>query len=162
MLLNIGLANFKTINSIKEVINQIAEVRKNEFKIKTQNNFEVSLYEEVASDMLEKEIFLDNFESDELFLKLTRDKKVDNMYYTKLDYNIKLPAQYSEMAINKVYNEGSISEDKLEVEYILLSVIAIKDILNGNFKDCYIAEFKSSLFIFSSSIITLILLIISC
>lgn len=138
--------NFKTINSIKEVISQIAEIRKNEFKIKTQNNFEISLYEEVASDMLEKEIFLDNFVSDELFLKLTRDRKVDNMYYVKLDYDIKLPAQYSDMAINKVYNEGSISEDKLEVEYILLSVIALKDILNGNFKDCYIAEFKASLF----------------
>ena len=54
--------------------------------------------------------------------------------------------QYSDSAINKVFTEGIIAEDKLQIEYILLSTVAIRDIINGNFKDCYIAEFETSLF----------------
>ena len=45
-----------------------------------------------------------------------------------------------------MYNSGIIAEDKLLVEYTLLSVVAIRDILNANFKDVYIAEFATSLF----------------
>ena len=45
-----------------------------------------------------------------------------------------------------VYNEGIVAEDKLQVEYILLSVVVISDIINGNFDDKYIAEFASTLF----------------
>ena len=43
--------------------------------------------------------------------------------------------QYSDSAINKVFTEGIIAEDKLQIEYILLSTVAIRDIINGNFNN---------------------------
>ena len=53
--------------------------------------------------------------------------------------------QYSQEAANKVYNSGNVAENKLVIEYVLLSVVAIRDILNGNFKDKYIVEFSNTL-----------------
>lgn len=138
--------NFKKIKSIKEVIIQLLEYCEKEIGIKLQENIEEELYNEITSDMLEKDIYLDNFETENFILDFEKDKEHDNIYYTKLDYNVRLPMQYSFEAIEKVYNSGTVAENKMVIEYILLSVVAIRDILNGNFKDIYIAEFCGSLF----------------
>ena len=57
-----------------------------------------------------------------------------------------MPSQYSESAIEKVFTEGIVAEDKLQVEYMLLSLISVRDIIDGNFKDIYVAEFAETLF----------------
>ena len=137
--------NFKNIKSIREVIIQLLRYCENELGIKLRENIEEELYNEITSDMLEKDIYLDNFETENFILDFEKDKKNENIYHTKLDYNIRLPMQYSFEAIEKVYNSGTVAENKIVVEYVLLSVVAIRDILNGNFKDIYIAEFCSSL-----------------
>ena len=96
--------------------------------------------------MIEKELFLDKFDTDEFALQFENSKGKDDVYFVSLEQKVKMPMQYSEAAIEKVYNEGIVAEDKLQVEYILLSVVIISDIVNGNFDDTYIAEFASSLF----------------
>ena len=138
--------NFKNIKSIREVIIQLLEYCEKEVGIKLQENIEEELYNEITSDMLEKDIYLDNFETENFILDFEKDKEHDHIYHTKLDYNIRLPMQYSFDAIEKVYNTGTVAENKIIIEYVLLSVVAIRDILNGNFKDVYIAEFCDSLF----------------
>ena len=50
------------------------------------------------------------------------------------------------ITIENVFNSGLISEDKLFVEYNLISVEVIQDILRGNFKRQYIIEFNTNLF----------------
>lgn len=138
--------NFKNIQSIREVINELVQVSKEEFGLKVDSNLEENLYQEITNDMLQKDIHLDNLEESDFFINFEKNKTLDNVYYTKLDYNIRLPMQYSDAAINKVYNTGLIGEDKLEIEYILLSVVCVRDILEANFSDKYIAEFANSLF----------------
>lgn len=138
--------NFKNIKSIREVIIQLLEDCEKRLETKFQENIEEDLYNEITSDMLEKDIYLDNFETENFILDFERDKEHETIYHTKLDYNIRLPIQYSFDAIEKVYNTGTVAENKLVVEYVLLSVVVIRDILNGNFKDVYIAEFSNSLF----------------
>lgn len=138
--------NFKNIKSIKEIIAQLVSVCENNYGIKVQDNIREALYNEITSDMLDKDIYLDNFETDTFILDFERTKEYETVYYTKLDYNIRLPMQYSFEAIEKVYNNGTVAENKLVVEYVLLSVVVIRDIINGNFKDKYIAEFSNSLF----------------
>lgn len=140
------IENFKNIKSIKQVIKQLIVMCKKEFGLKVQENLEEELYKEITSDMLSKDIYLDNFGTNDFCLDFEKCKEDESIYYTTLDYNIKLPMQYSDAAINKVYNTGIISEDKLEIEYILLNVVVIRDIINGNFKDTYIAEFSTNLF----------------
>ena len=138
--------NFKNIKSIREIIVQLLSYCETQFGIKIPDDLEENLYNEITDDMLEKDIFLDNFETDDFYLEFEKDKNIDTIYYTKLGYNIKIPMQYSDAAIDKIYNTSLVAEDKLEIEYILLSVVAIRDILNGNFKDTYVAEFSNTLF----------------
>ena len=138
--------NFKNIESVKEVVYELVSVCQEEFGVKIASNLPESLYQEITNDMLQKDIYLDNLESSNFYINFERNKNLNDVYYTKLGYNIKLPMYYSETAIEKVYNDGLIAEDKLEIEYILLSVVCVRDILDCNFNDKYIAEFASSLF----------------
>lgn len=138
--------NFKNINSIREVIVRLLSYCEQTLGLKAQETLEESLYNEITSDLLDKDIYLDNFETDDFLLSFEKTLEYDNVYYTKLDYNIKVPAIYSDEAIDKVFNTGTVAENKLVVEYELLSVVTIRDILEGNFKDKYIAEFNNSLF----------------
>ena len=141
-----NIENFKSIDSLKEVISRMVQTVNSLFKIEISQNVEKNLYEEIKKDMLEKEIFLDKFDTDEFTLQFENIKFINDIYFVKLEHKVKMPMQYSESAIEKVYNEGIIAEDKLQIEYILLSVVVISDILNGNFDDKYIAEFASTLF----------------
>ena len=139
------IENFKKIDSLREIIKKIMEVVTAEYNIKVKDNQE-KLYEEVTSDLLEKDIFLDKFETDEFVIEFENCEQMEDLFFTKLNHNVKMPMQYSEDAIEKVFTEGIIAEDKLDVEYVLLSLISVRDIVSGNFKDKYIAEFTASLF----------------
>lgn len=141
-----NIENFKTIDSLHEIIEKMLESVEKDFDIKNSKDVEEKLYQEVKSDMIEKDIFLDKFETDEFSLVFENANFDENFYFVELEHNIKMPMQYSDSAINKVFTEGIIAEDKLQIEYILLNTVAIRDIINGNFKDCYIAEFETSLF----------------
>ena len=140
------IENFKNIKSIKDIIKKMINLVNAEFKVKSLKDIEESLYKEISKDMLEKEIFLDKFETDEFFIELENCEQEENIYFAKLGHNVKMPTQYSEFAIEKVFTEGLVAEDKLEVEYTLLSLIAIRDIIEGDFEDIYIAEFAETLF----------------
>lgn len=141
-----NIDNFKNINSIREIVEKIMETVNTEFKVKNSKDFEEILYKEITDDMLEKELFLEKFETDEFYLSFESSEQNEEVFFTKIEQNVKMPVQYSETAIEKVFNEGIVAEDKLEVEYILLSLVSMRDIINGNFKDIYIAEFTDTLF----------------
>ena len=141
-----NVENFKSIDNIKEIISKMIQTANSLFKIEVSQSVEKKLYEEIKKDMIEKEVFLDKFDTDEFALQFENSKVKDDVYFVTLEQKVKMPMQYSEAAIEKVYNEGIVAEDKLQVEYILLSVVVISDIINGNFDDKYIAEFASTLF----------------
>ena len=140
------IENIKSVNSIKEIVDNITDMRERWFKVKNLSDFAEKLYKEINEDMIAKEIFLDKFDNDDFSLNIKSHELIENLYYVKIENNIKMPIQYSQYAVNKVFTTGKIGEDKLKIEYILLSVMSIRDILNGNFEDIYIAEFTPSLF----------------
>jgi len=140
------IENFKNIKSMKDIIKKMISEVKSEFDIQMAKNVEETLNKEVSSDILEKEIFLEKFETEEFLIDLENFEEKENVYLAKLDHNVKMPVQYSESAIEKVFTEGIVAEDKLQIEYILLSLISVRDIINGEFEDMYIAEFTESLF----------------
>lgn len=136
--------NFKTINSIKEVVKNLTILRNEKFKIKTKDDFEDKLYKQIVDDMLAKEIYLEKFEDDKFYLEMQNAK--ENIYYVTLLNNIKVSENYSERAKDKAFSSKIVAEDKIKIEYILLSIISLKDILSGNFDDIYISRFECSLF----------------
>lgn len=141
-----NIENFKSIDSLKEIVEKIIDLVNSDYEIKNPKDVEDKLYKEVKSNMIDKDVFLEKFETDEFSLSFEATEFNEDFYNVKLQHNVKMPMQYSEEAIEKVFTEGIIAEDKLQIEYILLSTIAIRDIVNGNFKDAYIAEFEPSLF----------------
>lgn len=141
-----NIDNFKNIKSMKDIIKKMFATVNSEFNVKAQKNAEELLYKEVTSDMIEKDVFLDKFETEEFVINLEACEQKDDLYFAKLDHDVKIPSHYSSSAIEKVFTEGIVAEDKLQVEYILLSLISMRDIISGNFKDMYIAEFASTLF----------------
>lgn len=141
-----NIENFKTIDSLKEIIEKITEIVTSTLNVTISQDTEEKLYKEIKNDMLEKDIFLDKYNTDEFLLEFQNTSFSDDTYFVNMTHEVKMPMQYSDSAIEKVFTEGIIAEDKLQIEYILLSTIAIRDIINGNFKDNYIAEFTTSLF----------------
>lgn len=140
------IENFKKIDSLREIIKKIMEIVIPEYDIKKYKENEEKLYKEVTSDLIEKDVFLDKFDTDEFFIMVENCEQLENIFFATLDHNVKMPIQYSESAIEKVFTEGIVAEDKLQVEYMLLSLIVLRDIIDGDFKDIYITEFAPTLF----------------
>ena len=78
--------NFKTIDSLREVIKRVLEYCEQALGLKAQESVENSLYNEVTTDLLDKDIYLDNFETDDFLLNFEKSKEYENVYYIKLDY----------------------------------------------------------------------------
>lgn len=140
------IENFKKIDSLREVIKKIADKIMLDLEIKMSKDTQEKLYKEVTSDLLEKDIFLDKFDTDEFYIMVENCEQRDNLFFTTLGHNVKMPMQYSDTAIEKVFTEGIVAEDKLRIEYTLLSLITLRDIIEGQFEDTYIAEFATTLF----------------
>ena len=142
-----NIENFKNIDSMKEIVSKMMQIVTKEFEdINTSKELEEKLNKEITSDMLDKEVFLDKFETEDFILDIEECDAQEDLYFVKLDHNVKMPMQYSEAAISKVFTEGIVAEDKLEIEYILLSLVSLRDIINGSFKDMYVVEFTPTLF----------------
>lgn len=71
---------------------------------------------------------------------------LDNVVNIELKHNINFPKIYSDYAIDRVFDSNSISEDKMFVEYQLVTRNILKDIKECNFDKNYLLEFPAALF----------------
>lgn len=129
---------------LRNKISKIAKLRKRVLNKETWD-FEENLYREIIAISEEKEKLLTRFDTDKFFLKITNYKDKANVYRINIKHQVKFPMEYSELAINKVFNMGITNEDKLTIEYYLIVVHIIKDIIRQNFKKQYIVEFAETL-----------------
>lgn len=129
---------------MKKTIEKIARLRKRIFD-KEDENFEQELYRIVKEYKIKKEKMLEKVNSEEFLLKLTNYPKKLNIYRVNLKYKIKFPLVYSEFAINKAFNVGLINEDKLLIEYYLITKKVLEDVLRQNFTRQYVLEFSDKL-----------------
>ena len=136
----------KVINSknIEKTIEKIAKLRKRVLN-KEEENFQKDLYKMVKEYKNQKERLLEKFNSEEFFIKLVNYPKKLNVYRVNLKYNLKFPLVYSEFAINKAFNLGLINEDKLLIEYYLVTKKVLEDVLKQNFTRQYVLEFSDKL-----------------
>ena len=123
---------------------QISKLRNKILNTKT-DNFAEELYNKMKEYIDKKEELINKFDTEEFFIKITNYPDKTNIYRVNLKYNIKFPPEYSEYAIDKAFNIGIINEDKLTVEYYLITIHILKDILKLNFKKRYILEFATTI-----------------
>ncbi len=68
------------------------------------------------------------------------------LHYLELEHNVKISNLYSEYAIEKAYNSGVVSEDKLFITYILASGLVLNNAINLDFSRFYMVPITSTLF----------------
>lgn len=134
-----------SIDSLKQIIDQLYKKREKEYLINERENTKKEFYSMVNKDMIERDIFLDNCLSENFEILLEKINEIENVYKVKLKSKITMPMIYSKEAIEKAFNSKNVIEDRLAPQYILLSIIITRDIIEGDFKDQYIVEFAPSI-----------------
>lgn len=138
------LDGVKTI-TYKTLVRLVSEYHRNLYSLE-----DVTLFREEMTKLLKgiedkRKKFFDYFKTSDFEIKNYTTSK-DNLIDVELKYNIKFPKLYSEFAIDRVFNEGVVKEDKLLVEYYLLTSVIIKDIRGCVFDRFYLIDFSTSLF----------------
>ena len=132
--------NVSTVQNEDVSINKLQEIYKETHK---DNNFK--------NIFLDKNIFYDNLKRT---LKEKYESKIFNVkyiklykdiYISKLEFNIRFSKIYSKSFIETAFTTGTTNEDKLQVEYSIVSKDILNDILNHNFKKKYILNLADSL-----------------
>lgn len=125
-------------DSVRKLINEIKRFRLIELKL-NDGNFESKLYNVLEENLLAKKNFLDSFEDKNFSIKYLKVK--DQVFYCILEHNLKFSKLYSDYAIEKVFSNKTISEQKTFVTYSLATVKALQDIIKGNFTKVYIVDY---------------------
>ena len=136
----------RDVDDLEEFLSLICEKRQTEFNIPTKKAFKSKITKLINEYKNQKVAFLQSFDTKDFSLNIEKYTLIDNTYKVGLDYNFKVPYIYSNKVIGEVYNEGTINEDKLIIEYTLLVPVCIKDIENGNFETKYIVDFARTLY----------------
>lgn len=131
---------------LREFINEMYDKRITKFEMKRDGALRDNLYRMIKEFRDSKEKYLKKFNSDDFELEITKYHLIKDVYKVNLKYNFKLPYIFSDKAIEDVYNENIINEDKLLIEYLMLTVFNIRMILEGKFNTQYLVDFPVSLF----------------
>lgn len=131
---------------LREFINEMYEKRTIKFGMKRDGALRDNLYKMIKEFRDKKEKYLKKFESDDFELIITKYPLIKDVYKVDLKYNFKLPYIFSDNAIADVYNENIVNEDKIIIEYLMLTVFNIRMILEGKFNTQYLVDFPITLF----------------
>ena len=137
---------FDNVTYYKDLRKKIEQIGKVKIKRIGKELDEDELYNRMTYYIKQKEEIIEEFSSEDFFIKVSKYPNKSNVFRINLKYkNIKFPLEYSEFAINRAYQTGLINEDKLVIEYYLTVVEILKDIIKQNFKRKYIVEFAATL-----------------
>ena len=131
--------------SIEEVIETISEKRVSRFNLKaiSGDEFDTDFADIVRNDLEDVKFYLESFDTDEFLIDYSRINA--NTYRVLFSYNFDFPEIFNLDVIESTFNEGMIAEDKLMVEYSLMSTKILEEIMIGNFKRTYILDFAATL-----------------
>ena len=125
---------------IEITINKINDYRKKYLKLEKLDN---ELRNNLINDRKRITKYLDSFDSKDFYLNLNKTN-IKNLFKTEVFHEIKIPKLYSEYAINNVYNRGIVLENKLFINYYMVSKLILIDALNKDYK-YYIVDFSKTL-----------------
>lgn len=137
----------RPITDLEEFVRIICASRKVKFDVQDAiKNFQGRILKTIKKFQQEKEDFIKKYETTDFSLDIEKYTLIDNTYKVDINFNFKIPYIYSNKVINEVFNDGTIKEDKLIIEYMLLTLVCIKDINKGNFATKYLVDFADTLY----------------
>ena len=125
-----------------ELINSL--VNDTSLKINNRDNLKKELKEWYISFKKSKEKFNETIETK--YFNVIEEKLGRNLYYLVLEHNVKISNLYSEYAIDKVYNNGIINEDKEFITYVLASYLVLNNAIGLDFSKKYMVPIASTIF----------------
>lgn len=138
--------------SDKEVVDAINDYRVNKLNLPVMDKQE--FLELINNSKSEIKKFFDGFQNNNFYLELKKTS-INNCYDVIIKYKLTFPKLYSSYAIDKVFNNGIVGENKLFIEYYLVVIQIINEIRNLKYKNNYLVEFAVSLFEKSDKILRL-------
>lgn len=134
----------KEIKNENDLLDKLLNYRITKIGNKHRDGFKESLRELLKNSEERKMKFIKSFECDTFFLKESKTN-ISDLFNVGLGYEIKFPKLYSNYAIEKAFNKGLINEQKLYVEYSLVTVNILNEIIIGDFKTNYLVDFTKEL-----------------
>ena len=131
----------KDFNQFLDLVNDI-RVKKLHFN---EKNFKDKFGDLIKKDYEDKKRFISNFDTNDFSIK-TDKIDLDNIYNVTINHSVSVPKIFSSYAINKVWNDKMILENRVQIEYYLINQIILKDIINGKFDNKYLTSIAPTLF----------------
>ena len=131
------------IDNIEKIFDFINKIRIEKLGINEKefiNNFK----EQYNKDKERKNKFINSIECEEFPVEYDYIYEQD-VYNVEITHDIAIPKLYSKFAIDKVFNDGLISEDKLFIEYYIVSNKILKNIIAGDYNNKYLLEFNPNI-----------------
>lgn len=128
----------KKVTSWSKVLEEI-------FEYSGYNDYNDELLNMVKEDIKIKKEYMSLFTNNDFNLKFKKTSKA-KLQDVSIDFNIKFPKLYSDYAINKVFDSNIIAEDKMFVEYYLISVLILKKIISMEFNFQYLIDFDLTIY----------------
>lgn len=137
---------FDGVNNINDItlVKLLCDYRKSLFGI-NDAIFQKNITKLISSVNEKREKFFNFFNSEEFYLNEYSTSKED-VFDIEIRHNIEFPKLYSEYAIERVFNTLDINEDKLLVEYYLITKKIIENIKGCIFNRYYMLDLAPSLF----------------
>ena len=133
----------KEDEDIDNLIKLINQIRIEKLGI-DEKDFINKFKEEYQKNKERKIKFINNIECQEFPIEYDYLYEQD-IYNVTITHDIAIPKLYSKFAIEKVFNDGLIAEDKLFIEYYMVSKKILTNIINGDFNNKYLIEFNPNI-----------------
>ena len=131
------------IKDKNKLINELVYIREKKLGLNDEK-FSEEFNKLIRENRRRKDKFLESFDCEDF--KLIRRKILNSdIYDIRIGYKFLFPKLYSDYAINKVYNTSIVAEDKLFIEYYLVGISILRDIIKGNFVKHYLLEYNVGL-----------------
>ena len=140
------LKSIDKVEELNEVIEDLVDLRAKRLNKAVQDAFVKDLKELIAGNIDDKvDLLAKAANTDEFYLRISNYPKNNKVRRVKIRYNINFPMIYSISAIEEVFQETIINEDKLLLAYYLISIQVLNDVIAGLFKREYIVDFPESI-----------------
>lgn len=142
------LDNVREGIDLENITDSILEMRVFRLKLRSalKDGFKEEFPKIVKKELLDLDKLIEKYSSKDFELKINKvDSKENNYYNVSLKYNFGFPEIFSEDVIESVFNSDIVAEDKLFVEYPMVTLRIFQEILKGNFSKIYICDFSVDL-----------------
>ncbi len=131
------------VENTDEIMNIINQIRIQKLGI-DEPDFIEKFKDQLNKDKERKTKYLNSFVCEEFPVEYDYVYEQD-VYNVAIFHDISIPKLYSKFAIDKVFNDGLVAEDKLFIEYYMVCAKILNNIIKGDYNNKFLLEFDANI-----------------